>query len=105
MFQEQQLKIKCVCVVFCLGVCLLCVCVPGVLPRCLSPVCVCMPGVLPRCLSPVCVYAWCPGRPEEVATSPRTAFTNICEPPCGRWELNPGPLEEQPVFLTAEQPL
>jgi hypothetical protein len=31
MFQEQQLKIKCVCVVFCLGVCLLCVCMPGAL--------------------------------------------------------------------------
>ena len=24
------------------------------------------------------------------------------EPPCGCWELNPGPLEEQPVLLTAE---
>jgi hypothetical protein len=25
-----------------------------------------------------------------------------CEPPCGCWKLNSGPLEEQPVFLTAE---
>jgi len=28
-----------------------------------------------------------------------------CEPPCGCWELNPGPLEEQPVFLTTEPSL
>ena len=25
-----------------------------------------------------------------------------CEPPCGGWELNSRPLEEQPVLLTAE---
>ncbi|CAO2577873.1 hypothetical protein LEMLEM_LOCUS287, partial [Lemmus lemmus] len=25
-----------------------------------------------------------------------------CEPPCGCWELNSGPLEEQSVLLTAE---
>ena len=25
-----------------------------------------------------------------------------CEPPCGCWELNLGPLEEQSVLLTAE---
>lgn len=24
------------------------------------------------------------------------------EPPCGWWELNPGPLEEQSILLTAE---
>jgi hypothetical protein len=29
-------------------------------------------------------------------------FTNGCEPPCGCWELNSGPLEEQLVFFTAE---
>jgi hypothetical protein len=28
-----------------------------------------------------------------------------CEPPCGCWELNPGPLQEQQVLLTAETPL
>ncbi|KAM7331959.1 hypothetical protein ACRRTK_008667 [Alexandromys fortis] len=27
------------------------------------------------------------------------------EPPCGCWELNSGPLEEQPVLLTAEPSL
>ncbi|EGW01477.1 E3 ubiquitin-protein ligase NEDD4 [Cricetulus griseus] len=28
-----------------------------------------------------------------------------CEPPYGCWELNPGPLEEQPVLLTSEPSL
>jgi hypothetical protein len=28
-----------------------------------------------------------------------------CEPPCGCWELNSGPLQEQPVFLTTEPSL
>jgi hypothetical protein len=35
-------------------------------------------------------------------------ITDGCEPPCGCWELNSGPLEEQSVLLTAEpsfQPL
>jgi hypothetical protein len=29
-------------------------------------------------------------------------ITDGCEPPCGCWELNLGPLEEQSVLLTAE---
>jgi hypothetical protein len=29
-------------------------------------------------------------------------ITDGREPPCGCWELNSGPLEEQSVFLTAE---
>ena len=28
-----------------------------------------------------------------------------CEPPCGCWELNSRPLEEQPVLLATEPPL
>jgi hypothetical protein len=28
--------------------------------------------------------------------------TDGCEPPCGSWDLNSGPLEEQSVLLTAE---
>ena len=35
-------------------------------------------------------------------------ITDGCEPPCGCWELNSGPLEEQPLLLTTElslQPL
>jgi len=32
-------------------------------------------------------------------------ITDGCEPPCGCWELNSGPLEEQPVLLTTEPSL
>ena len=35
-------------------------------------------------------------------------FSDSCELPCECWEVNPGPLEEQSVFLTTEpflQPL
>ena len=37
--------------------------------------------------------------------SPGTRVTNSCELPCGCWELNPGPLQEQQVFLTTEPSL
>ncbi|KAL6074356.1 hypothetical protein STEG23_012106, partial [Scotinomys teguina] len=37
--------------------------------------------------------------------SPGTGVTDSCELPCGFWDLNPGPLEEQPVLLTAEPSL
>jgi hypothetical protein len=33
------------------------------------------------------------------------SVTDSCEPPCGCWELNSGPLEEQSVLLTTESPL
>jgi hypothetical protein len=32
-------------------------------------------------------------------------ITDGCEPSCGCWELNAGPLEEQTVLLTAEPSL
>ena len=32
-------------------------------------------------------------------------ITDDCESPCGCWELNSGPLEEQPVLLTTEPSL
>ena len=32
-------------------------------------------------------------------------ITDGCEPPCGCWELNSGPLEEQAMILTTEQSL
>ena len=32
-------------------------------------------------------------------------ITDGCEPPCGRWELNSGPLEEQAMLLTTEPSL
>jgi len=31
---------------------------------------------------------------SQVVGSPRTGIRNGCEPPCGCWELNHGPLEE-----------
>jgi hypothetical protein len=33
------------------------------------------------------------------------SITDGCKPPCGCWELNSGPLEEQSVLLTAEPSL
>jgi Na+-transporting NADH:ubiquinone oxidoreductase subunit NqrD len=32
------------------------------------------------------------------------SITDGCEPPCGCWDLNSGPLEEQSVLLTAAEP-
>ena len=32
-------------------------------------------------------------------------ITDGCEPPCGCWELNSGPLEEHSVLLTTEPSL
>jgi hypothetical protein len=32
-------------------------------------------------------------------------MTDGCEPPCGCWKLNLAPLQEQPVFLTADPSL
>ena len=49
------------------------------------------------CIS-VCLYiCLCEG-----VGSPGTGATDNCELPCGYWELNLGPLEEQPVLLTAK---
>ena len=39
---------------------------------------------------------------EEGVGSPGIGFIGGCEPPCKCWELNPGPLEKQPMLLTAE---
>jgi hypothetical protein len=40
--------------------------------------------------------------PEDIIRFLRAGITDGCEPPCGGWESNPGPLEEQPVLLTTE---
>ena len=37
--------------------------------------------------------------------TPDEGIADCCEPPCGFWELNLGPLEEQWVLLTTEQSL
>jgi hypothetical protein len=41
----------------------------------------------------------------EDVRSPGTGVVDSCELPCGCWKLNLGPLEEQPMLLTAELPL
>ena len=46
----------------------------------------------------VCVYA----AGQKRAPDP---ITDDCEPPCGCWELNSGPLEEQAMLLTSEPSL
>jgi hypothetical protein len=46
--------------------------------------------------------AQCPRRSEEDINSPEAGATDRCELPCGYWGLNRGPLQEQPVLLTAE---
>ena len=44
--------------------------------------------------------AWCLQRPEEGTEFPGTGVTDGWEPLCEFWELNPGPLKEQPVLLS-----
>ena len=41
----------------------------------------------------------------RVSDLPRTGITDSCELTGGYWELNPGPLELQPVLLTTEPSL
>ena len=41
----------------------------------------------------------------EGVRSPGTRITDSCELPCGCWDLNIGPLEEQPMFLITEPSL
>lgn len=53
-------------------------------------------------------YIQCPRRPEESARSHGTGVTDSYELPRGCWELNPGSLKDQSMFLSAElslQPL
>ena len=42
---------------------------------------------------------------NEGVGSPRPKVIGSCDLPYGCWELNPDPLEEQPVLLTAETSL
>jgi hypothetical protein len=44
----------------------------------------------------------CPQRPEEGAGLIGTQVTNSCVFLRGCWELNPGCLEQQPMFVTTE---
>ena len=51
------------------------------------------------CMSVLHICAWSLWRPEDSLRSSGTEVTGNCEMPCGCWDLNPGPLEEQPMFL------
>jgi hypothetical protein len=44
----------------------------------------------------------CSQKTEEGTGSPGTGVADGCELPCGCWESNLSPLEEQAVLLTAE---
>lgn len=46
-------------------------------------------------------FAWYTQKREKGTGSPRTGAMDYCEPPCGCYDLNPGPLKEQQVFSTA----
>jgi hypothetical protein len=53
------------------------------------------------CALVFCLYAClCEG-----VVSPGTGVTDSCGLPCGCWELNPGPLEEQRVLLITKPSL
>lgn len=57
---------------------------------------------LPACISTHHMYTWYSLRQDEDFSSPRTAFTDGCDLPCGSWQSNLGPREKQPTFLTPE---
>ena len=59
-------------------------------------------SVLPECMSEYHLYIWCLCRSEEGIGFPGTGVADGCEPLCGCWESNLGPLEEQQVLLTTE---
>jgi hypothetical protein len=41
----------------------------------------------------------------EFRRGSRMELKDGCEPPCGCWELNPGPLKEEPILLTVKPSL
>ena len=48
------------------------------------------------------VHCCCLQTDQKRALDP---ITDVCEPPCGCWDLNSGPLKEQSVLLTPEPSL
>ena len=62
---------------------------------------VCVMGVLPTCMSvPHVCLVHTDNRRDMGFLG--TGLIDYCEPPCGCWELNTGPLEEQVVLLITE---
>ena len=66
-------------------------------------VCVCTRLCVYTCACMYMMYVFVVTRRGHQITS--TGVTESCEPPCGCWELNPGPLEVQPMFLITEPSL
>lgn len=60
-------------------------------------------AVLPANMSVFHVHVWYQQRPEKGIGFPGTGITGNCELPCGCWESNWAPLEEQPVLLPTER--
>jgi hypothetical protein len=50
----------------------------------------------------ICKYTSCLQTHQKRASD---LITDGCEPPCGYWELNSGPVEEQSMLLPAETSL
>jgi hypothetical protein len=59
-------------------------------------------GVFPGYMSVYCGGAWCLRRSEEDIRYSRFGLPGGCELACRFWVSHPGPLQEQPVLLTAE---
>ena len=62
-------------------------------------------SILPACIYVYDVCACCPQTLEEGIRSPVSGITDGCELSYGYQESHPGPLEEQPVLLSAEPSL
>jgi hypothetical protein len=61
--------------------------------------------ILPTCIAVHHKHAWCLQGPEEDISVPGTGVIDGFELPCGCWESNSGPLQEQLVLLTIEPSL
>lgn len=59
-------------------------------------------GALPTCVSVHHVCAVPAEARRNQGKFPATGVTYSCELPCGFWETNPGPLQEQQMFLIPE---
>lgn len=57
------------------------------------------------CIGAHYVYAWYPWRSEEGTGYPGTGIMDSYESPCGCWESNSDPLQQQQVLLTTEPSL
>lgn len=59
-------------------------------------------SALPACIYVPCVHSCFPQKSGEGAGTSKTRGMEGCVQLCGRWELNPGPLQEHSMLLTAK---